>query len=100
VKEALVDSALMLLGFDLDDLEVRVLMRTLVASQEGVRRLRKYTHVAAQVDPTSGVVSRERAQDYLRNYFNDAQPAIDIYWGSIAEFTTELAAARAPERAG
>lgn len=94
VRRALADSALLLLGFDLNEWDARALLRTLV-DQEGAGRLRRYTHVAAQVDPSSGVASPARAARYLERYFGRArEPAIDIYWGSVEEFTAELEAAR------
>lgn len=94
VRRALADSALLLLGFDLNEWDARALLRTLV-DQEGAGRLRRYTHVAAQVDPSSGMASPTRAARYLERYFGRAlEPAIDIYWGSVEEFAAELEAAR------
>jgi hypothetical protein len=91
VRRVLADSALLLLGFGLEDWDVRVLLRTLV-SQEGGRKLRGYRHVAAQIDLTGGVVSPARAQRYLERYFGMyREPSIDIYWGSVEEFTEDLA---------
>lgn len=91
VRRALADSALLLLGLDLEDWDVRVLLRSMVG-QEGAGRLHRYTHVAAQVDPSSGVSSPERTRLYLERYFGRfRQPAIDIYWGSVEELVTDLA---------
>ena len=91
VQRALADSALLLLGFGLEERDVRVLLRTLV-SQEGAHKLNKYTHVAAQLDLRGGVVSPPRAQRYLERYFAKfRQPSIDIFWGSVEEFAADLA---------
>ncbi|MGD9704814.1 MAG: TIR domain-containing protein [Acidimicrobiia bacterium] len=91
VQRALADSALLLLGFELEERDVRVLLRTLV-SQEGAQKLNKYTHVAAQLDLRDGVVSPQRAQRYLERYFAKfRQPSIDIFWGSVDEFAADLA---------
>jgi len=91
VQRALADSALLLLGFGLEERDVRVLLRTLV-SQEGAHKLNKYTHVAAQLDLRGGVVSPARAQRYLERYFAKfRQPSIDIFWGSVEEFAADLA---------
>lgn len=91
VRRVLADSALLLLGFGLGDWDVRVLLRTLV-SQEGAHKLHKYRHVAAQVDLSSGVTSPARARRYLERYFGKfREPSIDIYWGSVDEFTADLA---------
>ena len=96
VRAALADSALLLLGFNLQDYDVRVLLRTLVG-QEGAQRLHRYTHVAAQVDPSSDVLSPERARRYLERYFGKfRQPSIDIYWGTVDEFAADLSAVLGP----
>ena len=90
VRRALADSALLFLGFGLEDWDVRILLRTLV-SQEGARKLAKYTHVAAQIDLTDMVVSPARALRYLERYFGKVrQPSIDIFWGTIDEFSARL----------
>jgi hypothetical protein len=96
VRAALADSALLLLGFNLQDYDVRVLLRTLVG-QEGAQRLHRYTHVAAQVDPSGDVLSPERARRYLERYFGKfRQPSIDIYWGTVDEFAADLSAVLGP----
>ena len=54
------------------------------------RRSRKYTHVAAQIDPEQGRIQEpERARRYLESYFQGA--AISIYWGNAEDFVRELA---------
>jgi hypothetical protein len=88
VRRALTDSALLFLGFELDDWDFRVLFRS-VMSREGRRRRSKYAHVAAQIDPEGGrIVEPQRARKYLESYFEDVD--ISIYWGSVADFSTEL----------
>ena len=90
VRRALADSALLFLGFGLEDWDVRILLRTLV-SQEGARKLQKYTHVAAQIDLSEMVISPARARRYLERYFGKIrQPSIDIFWGTVDEFTARL----------
>lgn len=92
VRSALADSALLLLGFGLDDWDTRVLLRSLV-SQEGSRKLRRYKHVAAQIDASSSTTQPERARRYLETYFGKVrEPAIDIYWGTVADFCADLVA--------
>ena len=95
VMNALSNSALLLLGCELDDWDVRTLFRTVVGG-EGSGRLRRYTHVAAQLDPAAAaVISPERARDYLERYFGRfREPAMDIYWGSVRDFVDDLVAAR------
>jgi hypothetical protein len=89
VRRALADTALLFLGFRMDDWNFRVLFRSFM-SQEGRARSRKYTHVAAQIDPEQGrILEPERARRYLESYFQGA--AISIYWGSAEDFVRELA---------
>ena len=89
VRRALADTALLFLGFHVDDWNFRVLFSSFM-SQEGRGRRRKYTHVAAQIDPEEGrIVEPERARRYLESYFQGAD--ISIYWGSAEDFVRELA---------
>lgn len=88
VRRALADTALLFLGFQLDDWNFRVLYRSIM-SQEGRSRRKKYSHIAAQIDPEQGrILEPERARRYLESYFGDAD--ISIYWGSAQDFVKEL----------
>jgi hypothetical protein len=88
VRRALADTALLFLGFQLDDWNFRVLYRSIM-SQEGRSRRKKYSHIAAQIDPEEGrILEPERARRYLESYFEDAD--ISIYWGSAEDFVGEL----------
>ncbi|MBN2392959.1 MAG: CHAT domain-containing protein [Anaerolineae bacterium] len=88
VRRTLVDTALLFLGFQMDDWNFRVLFRSLM-SQEGRRRRGRYAHVAAQIDPEGGrTLEPERARRYLESYFQDAD--ISIFWGSVEDFVQEL----------
>jgi hypothetical protein len=88
VRRALTDTALLFLGFRMDDWDFRVLFRSLM-SQEGRRRRSRYAHVAVQIDPEEGHIQEpERARRYLESYFQDAD--ISIYWGSVEDFVQEL----------
>ena len=88
VRRALADTALLFLGFRMDDWDFRVLFRSLM-SQEGRRRRSRYAHVAVQIDPEEGRIQEpERARRYLESYFQDAD--ISIYWGSVEDFIQEL----------
>jgi SIR2-like protein len=90
VSRALADSALLFLGFGLEDWDVRILLRSLI-SQEGARRLQKYTHVAAQIDLDQSVLSPARARRYLeRDFGRFRRPSIDIFWGSVEAFASGL----------
>lgn len=88
VRRALADTALLFLGFQMDDWNFRVLFRSIVAQQGGGRR-KRYAHVAAQIDPEQGrVTDPARARRYLEGYFDSAD--ITIYWGSAEDFLREL----------
>jgi hypothetical protein len=100
VRRALADSALVLLGFELQSWDVRILLRTLLG-QEGNRKLRKYAHVAAQIDLSGDVLSPDGARRYLERYFGKVnEPSIDIYWGSVDDFVEDLAALLPRSRSG
>lgn len=88
VREALADTALLFLGFRLDDQTFRVLYRSLM-QQEGRGRRRKYAHIAGQVMPDEEHFTLpERAQHYLEGYFQSSD--ISLFWGSVDDFTREL----------
>jgi hypothetical protein len=90
VRRSLADSALLLLGFGLQDWDTRALLATLM-NQQGAHKLHRYTHVAAQIDLASTVMSPARAERYLERYFGKyRQPSIDIFWGSVEDFASEL----------
>ena len=85
---ALANSALLFLGFQIDDWDFRVLFRSLM-SQEGGRKLCLYPHVAVQIDPEAGrLMDPKRARQYLEEYFGNAK--IGIYWGRPDDFLREL----------
>jgi hypothetical protein len=88
VRKALASTALLFLGFQMDDWNFRVLFRSIM-SQEGGEKRSPYTHVAAQINPEEGrILEPERARRYLESYFQDED--ISIYWGSAEDFVQEL----------
>ncbi|HZD55153.1 MAG TPA: SIR2 family protein, partial [Anaerolineales bacterium] len=89
VRRALTDTALLFLGFQMDDWNFRVLFRSIISRQGGGRRDR-YAHIAAQIEPEEGrILEPERARRYLENYFSKGAD-ISIYWGSTVDFMKEL----------
>ncbi len=101
VREALADTALLFLGFRLEDWNFRVLFRSIMRQEGGLRR-RRYANIAGQIMPEEGAfLDPERARRYLTDYFDDAE--IAIFWGSPQDFIAELqrqwAAEPQPERA-
>jgi hypothetical protein len=88
VRRALSDSALLFLGYRIDQVDFRVLFRSLMR-QQGRGRRRRYAHVAVQIDPEeSTTLEPERARRYMQEYFGGAD--ISIYWGSVESFVREL----------
>lgn len=88
IQRVMADSALLFLGFQIDDWDFRVLFRSLM-SLEGSTRLRLYANVAVQIDPEAGrLMNPKLARRYLEKYFDDAK--ISIYWGRPEDFILEL----------
>lgn len=88
VRRSLSDTALLFLGFRMDDWNFRVLFRS-VMGQEGRVRRKRYAHVAAQIDPEEGQFEEpERARRYLQSYFEGSD--VSIFWGSVDDFIKEL----------
>jgi hypothetical protein len=95
ILDALADSALLFLGFHLDDWNFRVLFRSIMSSP-GLR-LRRYPHVAVQINPEEDrFIDPERGREYLemyfRSYLGHRFPGVEIsiYWGSLQDFMEEL----------
>jgi hypothetical protein len=89
VLQKLANSALLFLGFQMDDWSLRTFLRLITVRQEGGRRRDQYTHISAQIEPEEGrLLKPERAQKYLEDYFKGRY--INVYWGSTAEFLKEL----------
>ncbi len=91
VRRALTDSALLFLGFRLDEWDFSMLFRSIL-NQQGERRRSKYLHVAAQVDPEeASIIDPSRARRYLESYFSQHdQIQVSIYWGSVDDFARQL----------
>ncbi|MFN2197546.1 MAG: CHAT domain-containing protein [Anaerolineales bacterium] len=89
VKRALTDTALLFLGFQLDDWQFRVLLRSILAQQGGMRRAR-YPHIAAQLEPEEArLLEPGRARKYLETYFSQGAQ-ISLYWGAVDDFARDL----------
>ncbi|MFP5245167.1 MAG: SIR2 family NAD-dependent protein deacylase, partial [Thermoanaerobaculia bacterium] len=89
VRATLNRSALMFLGFQLTEWNLRVLFRSIMRSggQSGRKR---FTHVAVQVDPNQpGIAEPDRVYAYLQRFF-EKQFSITIFRGTAAEFIDTL----------
>jgi hypothetical protein len=92
VQKALSKSALLFLGFQLEEWIYRVLLR-FILSLPGSYTLGKFPHIAAQIEPEEGrILEPKRAKKYLQDYLvKGAKNArISIYWGSTEDFLDEL----------
>jgi hypothetical protein len=89
IGRALTDSALLFLGFQIDEWNFRVLLRSFL-SREGADRLKTYAHVAAQIEPEEGrFIEPERARSILEKYLS-INASVSIFWGSADDFLLQL----------
>jgi hypothetical protein len=90
VRRALTDSALLFLGFRLDQWDFAILFRSILSQQTS--RWKRYTHIAAQIDPEEGsTIEPERARRHLESYFSlHEHIKVSIFWGSVDAFAQEL----------
>jgi hypothetical protein len=89
VRSAFADSALLFLGFRVEDWDFRVLFHSIM-SQEGGGRLDQHSHVAAQIDPEEGLtLEPEGARRYFESYFRKPHD-VSVFWGSVENFLKEL----------
>jgi len=88
VRAALTSTALLFLGFHMDDWQFRVFFR-MVMAQEGKERLGLFSHAAAQIEPEENrVLDAQRARRYFEKYFEGEK--ISLYWGSSEDFLSAL----------
>jgi hypothetical protein len=86
VAQALADSSLLLLGYQLRDWDFRVIFRGLITTRRSSRRLLSLS-IQLAPDP-EGVEDVQEAQGYLERYFDNAN--FEIYWGDAQSFMQEL----------
>ena len=88
IRFALTRSALLFLGFRLDDWNFRVLFQSLI-SREGRQARSDFQHIAVQIEPEEDrILAPENARNYLKEYFEEKD--IFLYWGSSEDFVKEL----------
>jgi hypothetical protein len=88
IEKALTGASLILLGYELDDWNFRVLFRSIVTYLE--KSLIK-THVSVQLEPVGDQTTweqKERARKYFNRYFD--RHDVRVYWGSCHDFVVEL----------
>ena len=92
VCQAWSESALLFLGFQIDDWVFRVLLHSLA----GYGIWARPKSVAVQVDPEQGqFLQPDRAADYLKRYLDKFRNlSTNVFWGSAQDFVAELRARR------
>lgn len=87
VNEALASTTLLFLGYDLNDLDFKVIMRGLLRNVDLQRW--NMLHVAVQLEAETVDEDKQREViTYFQKYFGDLR--IDVYWGSTRQFVTDL----------
>ena len=87
VQDALAKTTLLFLGYRLQDLGLKVILRGLLPALDQARW--KRYHVAVQIDQETRDPSDEvEVRRYLQQYFGGSR--IDVYWGSAHQFMTDL----------
>ena len=99
IGRVLSDSALLFLGFQSEEWNFRIVMKSLLA-KEGNNLLRRHAHIAAQIEPDEArLLNPGRARRYLETYFGRSSDIeISIFWGTAREFMKELAVRLSPQR--
>lgn len=88
VLSALSSTALLFLGFRMDDWTFRVLFRVIL-QQEGSYLLQDYSHAAVQIEPEDDhITDAGRARRFLEQYFQSGN--VSLFWGSSEDFLAEL----------
>ncbi len=86
IRAALANSSLLFLGYRLNDLSFRVLMRGIFAPMQ---QRRKFKHVGVQLEPDD--VSEENlsaVHDFMQDYFQRHE--VNVYTGTVLQFIAEL----------
>ena len=87
VSAALARTTLLFLGYDLRDLDLKIILRGLLSHLDaaGWDRL----HVAVQIDHHDAAdATTEEIKRFLERYFGKAE--VNVYWGSTQQFVNEL----------
>lgn len=87
VRYGLTSSALLFLGFQLDDWGFRVLLREIL-QLENNGLPNRFTHVAVQIDPATPSGTIQQRIEYLEEQFRAYH--ITVYWGSTTDFIRKL----------
>jgi hypothetical protein len=87
VNAALASTTLLFLGYRLEDLDLKVIMRGLLTHLDLERW--GMLHVAVQVEAAHvDEAQQKEVSRYFQKYFGDSR--IDVYWGSTHQFVADL----------
>ncbi|MDM8519241.1 SIR2 family protein [Anaerolineales bacterium HSG6] len=86
VSQALADSSLLMLGYQLTGWDFRTIFRGLITSKRSSRRLLSLS-IQYELEEED-IVNMADVQDYIKKYFTKAN--FDIYWGDTKTFMQEL----------
>jgi len=87
VQDRLASTTLLFLGYRLEDLDLKVIMRGLLTNLN--LELYEMLHVAVQIE--SSIVDHAKQEEvtrYFQKYFSKSK--IDVYWGSAQQFVADL----------
>ena len=88
VRAAMATTALMFVGFRIDDWTFRVLFRAIM-NQEGLAMSDRLSHIAAQIEPEEGrLIDPEGTRKFLSKLMGGAN--ISLYWGDVDVFLKDL----------
>jgi len=93
IERAFTEAWLLFLGYRIEDLEFRVLLRSLLTSLKNNRYKKHVSVHLVQVPETAGEVEKDRgrlAREYLASYCRGAPLNTLIYWGTPRDFVVEL----------
>jgi hypothetical protein len=91
VQEALASTTLLFLGYRLEDLDLKVIMRGLLTNLDLERWDMLHVAVqieAAQVDEAEYEDKGKEVIRYFQKYFGKSR--IDVYWGNVHQFVADL----------
>jgi hypothetical protein len=89
LQGALVSNSLLFLGFQVDDWDFRIILRSFL-STGGADLIKSNPHVAAQIQPEEGrFIEPERASRVLGKYLNTSA-SLSLFWGSVDDFLQQL----------
>jgi hypothetical protein len=91
IAEALAENTLLFLGYRLEDLDLKVITRGLLAPLNLQGHPRRFRVIAQLEDLPEEEEQRKAIVDYLNSYFADPDwVRINVYWGSPQQFVADL----------